>query len=658
MRIDFEPEGFQPPAWGLVLLQCLVALFFCVFVFRFWYLQILRGEVFYQRAQGNRNKESAIPATRGLILDHSGALLAENSPAYGIALVREDCSDIPATLAAVSSWTGIPLASIQARYDQDRANVKSFDPQLLVPDISFEQLARIEGEIPLWPGISIVTRQRRFYPQGHLFAHILGYVAEANQGEIDASKAMFELEGFLYDNDLGGVDHDDVKPPLALGDTVGKQGLELVYEKQLRGRKGLYALEVDAHKRQVKKSQQEAPFGGENLILSLDLEMQKAASDALGEEAGSVVVMEPDTGKVRALVTKPGYDNNAFTGRISQKDWEALEKNPRHPMHNRTIQSAYPPGSVWKLMMAGLILNEGISPAETVFCPGFVQLGSQTFRCWSANGHGYVNLKQSLVHSCDVYYYTMGERLGIDRIEKFAKACGFGWRTGIDLPYERTGLVPGREWKKRRKQTWQRGETLNVSIGQGATLVTPVQMAVFVSGLMNGGKLLKPSLVDTEDLSVRGLLPMSDRIRDVIVEGMRHTVEDPGGTAKRLARPDAVMGGKTGTAQVVKMGEARVKSSQLSYEHRDHAWMVSWGIKGEKKYVVVVMVEHGGGGSSAAGPVCKAVYDYLFGSPASQNAPSGASAAPVQADSPQADAAAESIIRAAENWMQSNDRKQ
>ncbi len=648
MRIELEPEGYQPPAWGLLLLQGLVALFFCVFILRFWYLQIMRGEEFYRQAQVNRNRKSTIPATRGLILDHAGQLLAENSPAYGIAITREDCSDIPGTLAAVSSWTALPLELLQHRYEQGRANVKAFEPQLLVSDVSFEQLSRIEGELPLWPGLSIVTRQRRYYGQGYLFAHTLGYVAEANSDEIAASNALFDLEEFLDEQNIVRIPPDDLKPPLSLGDTVGKQGLELVYEKQLRGRKGLYFMEVDAKNRQINRNQQEAPFGGNNLVLSLDLEMQKAAAAAMGEEAGSVVVMEPESGKIRALVTKPGYDNNAFTGRISTKDWQELRDNPRRPMHNRTIQSAYPPGSIWKLAMAGLILSEGISPSESVYCPGFVKLGNQTFRCWSSGGHGSVNLKQSLVHSCDVYYYTMGERIGIDKIEKFTKACGFGERTGIDLPYERSGQVPGR----RRGRAWQKGETLNTSIGQGATLVTPVQMAVFVSALLNGGHLLKPSLIENEPKQENGLLPMTAEIRNTIVEGMRHTVEDQGGTAKRLLRPDAVMGGKTGTAQVVRIGEHRLKSHQMAYEHRDHAWMASWGMKGDKKYVVIVMVEHGGGGSSTAGPVCKAVYDHLFGAP--QNPVAESPAQQLEAPARAEDLEGEAAIAAAERWMEGN----
>ncbi len=433
------------------------------------------------------------------------------------------------------------------------------------------------------------ARQRRYYPHGELFAHILGYVAEANEEELRRDEN------------------------LRMGDIIGKQGLEFVLEKRLRGSKGVNILEVDAMGRSLKTRREHAPLAGGNLPLSLDIDLQQAASDALGKESGAVVIMEPDTGKIRALVTHPSYDNNLFTGRLSPEEWTTLAEHPRHPLQNRAIQSVYPPGSVWKLIMAGLLLEQNVDPRDTVVCNGSVHLGPQVFRCHSAAGHGPVNMLQSLIKSCDVYYYEMAQRVGIDNIERFARACGFGRRTGIDLPHERAGIVPGREWKlKRTGEPWQRGETLNVSIGQGITLVSPVQMAVFVSALLNGGKLLKPSLLEDEEVVLNGLLPMPAAHRAFIIEAMRQTA-NPGGTAWRVGRPDAVMGGKTGTAQVVRIGERRLKSNEMDFLHRDHAWLTSWGMKDGKTYVVVVMAEHGGGGSAVAGPITVKVYNHLFG---------------------------------------------
>ena len=588
MNIEVGTDGYQPPRIGLALLYSLVGFLFLLFVLRFWYLQMLHGEEYAQKAQANRTRQERIYATRGIILDRKGELLAENRAAFVLTLIREDCPDIPATLAQVSQWTGTPLSLLQSKFQQDSARVKSFQPQIIATDIPFEKVAEIERQIFHWPGLSVQTRQRRYYPYGLLFAHILGYVADASEKELKADEK------------------------LSLGDIVGKQGLELVLEKRLRGTKGQNIVEVDVLGRQLDKHQEEPPMAGENITLSLDIDMQKAASEALGEEAGAVVVLEPYSGKLRALVTHPSYDNNLFTATLSKKDWSALVDDPRHPLQNRAIQSVYPPGSVWKLMMAGLFLEQKVDPRATVHCSGQVTLGSHTFRCWKGGGHGSMNMMQSLINSCDVYYYEMAQRMGIDNIERFGKACGFGSPTGIDLPHERSGLVPGRQWKQRRfGEPWQRGETLNVSIGQGYTLVTPVQMAMFVAALLNDGKLLKPSLIENEPEELKGLLPIPKHQRNFILEGMRVTAT--AGTARRVNRADAVMGGKTGTAQVVRIGDRRLKKHEMAYQHRDHAWLVSFGIKDGKTYVVVVMVEHGGGGSSTAGPVVAKVFESLFG---------------------------------------------
>ena len=592
LKIQVESEGYQPPRGGVILLQVLVGLLFFVFVVRFWYLQMHRGAEFAQQAQNNRLRIERIFAPRGRIMDDQGKVLADNRTAYGLSLVREDCPDIPATLAQISAWSGIPLPQIWDKFRQDRFKVKSFEPLLMITDIDFDLVARIESEIYAWPGLEIVVRTKRSYPEKDLFAHVLGYVAEANEQEMAADSA------------------------LAMGDLVGKQGLELELEKQLRGRKGLYDVEVDAHSRVLGKFLREEPRGGKEIRLSLDRDLQEAAWNALGGEAGCVVVMEPNTGKLRALVTSPAYDNNLFAAGISQRDWDALRTNSRFPLQNRVIQSVYPPGSVWKLVVAAMLLERGVTPRESVNCSGQVTLGNQIFRCWKRGGHGSQDMQNALINSCDVYFYQMGERMGIDKLEEFAKASGFGRPTGIDLPHEKSGLVPSKDWKRRRfGRPWVRGETYNVSIGQGYTLVTPVQMAVFVSGLLNGGDLLKPQLLDDAPREIKGHIPAKPSTLNFVVEAMRKTAAN--GTARVVGRKDADMGGKTGTAQVVKLkmaaNDRRLRTHEMEYAQRDHAWVTTWGIKDGKSYVVVVMVEHGGGGSSVAGPVAKKVYDHLFG---------------------------------------------
>ncbi|MBQ7617848.1 MAG: penicillin-binding protein 2 [Desulfovibrio sp.] len=592
LKIPVEQEHYQPPRAGVILLQSLIVLFFFVVVIRFWYLQMHRGEYFAKQAMENRMRQEYILAPRGRILDLHDRILTDNRTAYGLSLVREDCPDIPATLAQISDWSNIPLARVVEKYQQDRLKSKPYEPILMVPEIHFDLVARIEGEIHAWPGLKIVVRTKRSYPERELFSHILGYVAEVNEQEMEKD------------------------PELLMGDLVGKQGLELEMEKRLRGSKGLYELEVDAHARIMGKEMRDEPHGGHDLKLALDRDLQQAAWDALQDATGSIVVMEPATGKVRALVTTPAYDNNLFSGGISHKDWEELRTNKKVPLLNRAIQSTYPPGSVWKLLMAAMLLENGVNPQETVFCPGYAKLGKQIFRCWKHSGHGSLDLEHALIHSCDVYFYLMAERMGIDKLEKFAKKCGFGSPTGIDLPHERSGLVPSKQWKQKRfGRSWMRGDTFNVSIGQGYTLVTPVQMAAYVCSLLNGGRMLKPQLLENVPATELGKLPCSQKTLEFVVQAMHRTATV--GTARVVSRKDAFMGGKTGTAQVVKLRMAgayrRVKNKDMQYAMRDHAWIATYGKKNGKTYVVIVMVEHGGGGSSAAGPVAKRVYEHLFG---------------------------------------------
>lgn len=592
LKIPADKEGFHPPRHGIIFLQVLIGVFFCIFVIRFWYLQVHRGPEFTRQAQENRMRQERIFAPRGRILDLDDKVLADNRTAFGLSLVREDCPDIPATLAQISHWFDLPLEDVKAKYNFDRAKIKPFEPVLMITDIDFERVARIESELHMWPGLEIVVRTKRSYPENELFAHVLGYVGEANEKEMQADSA------------------------LALGDLVGKAGLEFNLEKALRGNKGLYDVEVDAHARILSKKLRTEPRGGMEARLSLDRDLQAAAWDALNGEAGCIVVMESDTGKLRALVTAPAYDNNLFAGGISRRDWEALRTNKRFPLQNRVIQSMYPPGSVWKLVMAAMLMENGVSPRQGVHCPGYARLGNQIFRCWKRGGHGTMNMESALINSCDVYFYIMADRMGIDKIEQFAKKCGFGALTGIDLPHEKPGLVPSKEWKKKRfKRPWVKGDTFNVSIGQGSTLVTPVQMAVYVSALLNGGRLLKPQLLDDAQPETIKELPCKPETLEFLVNAMRKTAAH--GTARVVHRRDAEMGGKTGTAQVVKLKfsghERRLRTSEMEYAQRDHAWIATWGRKDGKSYVVIVMVEHGGGGSKVAGPVAKKVYERLFG---------------------------------------------
>ena len=586
----------QPSAKnGLLFLQLLVLGLFVVFALRFWYLQLHRGQEFADRAENNRIRQQQVYAPRGLIRDRNRLLLAVNEPAYALAIVREDSQDIPAALRQISDWLDLDHDHLQETFEKGRLRIRRFEPQILVHSLTFKQLATIEANTMTWPELKIVTKPRRFYLQGPLLAHIIGYVAEANEQEMTAD------------------------PELILGDSVGKKGIELTMERALRGRKGLRQLDVDAAGRQLGTTLLAPPEAGGDVRLSIDLELQRFVDEALGENVGSVIVMEADTGQVLSLVSKPAFDNNMFVSGLSHADWAVLRDNPAHPLQNRAIQSAYPPGSVFKLVIAGAALTHRIAvPTDRVFCSGGLRLGNRLFRCWERRGHGWMDMNQGLVQSCDVFFYTLGDKLGVDRMHPYSVESGFGVRTGIDLPHESMGLVPSRDWKRRRfNEPWHGGENLNMSIGQGYMLTTPLQVARYTAALINGGKLLKPQLLADTLPEVLGELPLQAGHREFLVQTMVNTVEGSRGTARRIAKPGVRLGAKTGTAQVVRLMSEyeRADLKDIPYHLRDHAWMNSFGQRDGRSYVIAAMVEHGGGGGSTAGPIIRSIYDYLFPDP-------------------------------------------
>lgn len=582
----------QPPRHGLFLLQALILALFCLFSIRLWYLQIHRGEEYAIKAKENQLRQESIFSPRGLIRDRNGDLLAVNEPAYALGLVREDCPDIDKTLHQVAMWTELEFDDLKAIYNKKRRRVKPFEPLILVPDLSFHQLAIIDANTLRWPGLEIQVRPRRQYRYGELLAHVLGYVAEANEKEMDK------------------------RPELALGDNVGKQGIEYMLEDRMRGAKGLVQFEVDVTGRRLKERVLKHPRAGHEISLSLDLGLQKLAMDWLEEEAGGVAVIDADTGQLWALATAPSYNSNDFSSGLSSEQWAALRDNPLHPMQNRVIQSVYPPGSVFKHVVAGAgLFHDMIDPEETVTCTGSLNLGRHTFRCWRKGGHGKVNFEKALVQSCDVYFYKLGKKLGVDRMSAFAMASGFGKLTGIRLPHEKAGIIPTRQWKRKRfNEGWQGGDNFNMSIGQGYTLVTPLQVAQFFAGVLNGGKLMKPLLLKDEKSEVTGRIPLDEEKLALIKNALVETVVNDRGTCRRIRTKGVTVGGKTGTAQVVRLTDElkELKDDEIPYKFRDHAWMAAIAEQGDRRFAIAVLVEHGLHGSSGAGPIVKAVIDYLF----------------------------------------------
>lgn len=583
---------YQPPKTGLWLLQALIVLLFIILCSRFWYLQILKGEQYALLAEANKTRTEKILATRGMIFDRNYIKLAQNIITFDVSLTREDCPDVMSTLFSLATVLGIDEGILQENFEQYSKGKSIYTPIPVLKGIAFEDVAKIESRTLFLPGISIQTALRRDYPTGSSFAHILGYVAEANQTDISSNSQI------------------------ALGDVVGRQGLELEFEDILRGTKGEYKNQHDVLGRVVERELQQEPLSGQNLVLSLDIDLQDKITEIMGDYAGSTIVMEPHSGHILAMVTLPTYDNNLFVRGLTHEQWENLSTDIRHPLQNRAIQSTYPPASVWKILMSALILSEGIDPKKTVYCPGEIKIGNRTFRCWRRGGHGHVDMEKALMQSCDVYFYEMSNNIGIDKISEFAYASGFGVPTGIDLPSERGGLVPTREWKlKRYGEPWQRGETINVSIGQGQVLVTPLQIATYISSLLNDGSILKPQILFSAQKEVHLKSPSTDKERALLKSYMELTAKS--GTAKVLAQknPEIIVGGKTGTAQVVKLqmeGDRRLTTEEMEYFERDHAWITGFAQYKGKDVVIVTMLEHAGGGSSMAGPIAYEVLHYIY----------------------------------------------
>lgn len=588
----YDPREQQPPKTGLALLQILILALFCVFVLRLWYLEVHKGEEYAEKAKENQLRTEPVFAPRGLILDRGGTMVAVNEPAYALGLVREDVKDMGETLATIARVTGTPLDRLHETFRRARKRVKPFEPLIIVPDLTFDQVAVFEANHLHWPGLEIVIRSRRSYRFGHLLAHVLGYVGDASEEDLEGD------------------------PTLALGDYVGKNGLEQMLEERLRGTKGVRQLEVDATGRRLSESLLKKPRSGEDIVLSIDLGLQAVITRHMEGKSGSVVVMDADTGEVLALVSAPSFDSNAFTAGLTPEQWRKLRDDPLHPLQNRATQSVYPPGSVFKLVMAGAGFAAGmLDPRETSFCPGSLALGNHVFHCWRRGGHGNVDLEQALVQSCDVYFYKLGMKLGVDRISDFAFAAGFGRPTGIDLPHEKGGNIPTREWKlKRFHQKWTKGEDLNFAIGQGYVQVSPLQVARYIAAIVNGGRLLKPELIHGEGPQVQSRLPLSDQQLSIIRRDMIQTVEDPRGTCKRILTPGVTAGAKTGSAQVVRLTDElkALPEDKIPYNMRDHAWMAGFAEAKGRRVVVVAMVEHGMHGASGAGPAVKTVIDYIF----------------------------------------------
>src|SRR5688500_13688271 len=548
----------------------------------YWITQGIRGPEYRELAENNRLRRIPIRAPRGVIYDRGTRPLAENVPSYNLLLAPEATEDLEASLAfaaRILDGDAPTLHALQAKARRERPA----EPALIAENLTLAQVARFELAGLEHPEFDIDVQHVRLYRHRDQTAHVLGYLSEVGPDDIAASGGAYKR-----------------------GDVMERKGVERQYEPVLRGVDGERVVVVDSRGRGVAEFRRSAPDAGTDLHLALDLDLQQTAQRLLQDKIGAVVAMDPRNGEILAMASSPAYDPNIFARRLRADDWNKLIEDPHHPLQNRAIQNYHSPGSTFKIVMALAGLSEGlVSTQSRVYCGGGASFYGRRFRCWKQQGHGSVDLHQAIKQSCDVYFYTLGQRLGIERIGKYARLFGWGELTGIDMAGEKEGLVPGEEWSQRvRKHKWYPGETISVSIGQGPLLVTPLQMAVMMSAVANGGRLPTPHLAQSSapPRQVRGIAPAA---WEPVREALRAVVDS--GTGYQARVPGLSIGGKTGTVQVVAQHTWKMKD--LAFEQRDHAWFIAFAPVDAPELVVSVFVEHGGAGSQAAAPIAKAVYE-------------------------------------------------
>jgi len=569
---------------------------FLILLSRLYYLQIIEGPELVRQSQSNWFRLQGLPPMRGLIFDRHGVLLVDNRPAFNISIVSREAKNPEEVIRKLAELLHVDPEPLLTSLVEARG-LYSFRPVLLERDVSRDAVAIIEAHHLDLPGIMVTVEPKRHYIEGARASHLLGYLGEISREELKG--------GAFADNKVG--------------DFIGKFGVEKACEPYFHGRRGWQQVEVNAFGRVTRVLKTKEALPGNNIYLALDIALQRMAESLLSDKVGTVVAMDPSSGHVLAMAGSPAFDPNAFVEGMTHASWDELVSNRFRPMENKAIQGQYPPGSTYKIVAAIAGLEEGVITERTrLFCPGSYRYGGRTFRCWKRDGHGFMNVVDALAKSCDVFFYQVGEKVGVDRLAEYAEACGLGSSTGIELDGEATGLVPTSGWKLRRIGVpWQGGETLSVVIGQGFNLATPMQILSLISAVANGGVRYKPlvvsriespegSLVKKQEAVPLGELPVSQQRLQLIRKGLFDAVNKPTGTGWGGRIPGVGVAGKTGTAQVVEMLEDEEASDEKrSFFLRDHAWFIAYAPAEEPKVAVVVLIEHGGHGSTAAAPIAR-----------------------------------------------------
>lgn len=571
---------------GLLLVVVLLGI-------RLWHLQIREGPYYRDLSENNRTRQVLLEPARGLIFDRHGVLLANNVPSFSLYVILEDVKDRELLVKQLTDLLGLDPVLVRKKL---AAKGSKLLPRKIKDRMTLRDATLVESHRLDMPGVMIQVESQRNYPGGITAAHILGYVGEIS-GE------QLEKPEFL---------------DLHQGSIVGQYGVEKSYDRHMRGVAGQKNVEVDAVGHEKKATVVEKPQAGNDLYLTIDARLQKVAEDLLGEEHGAIVALDPNSGDILAMASRPAFDPNVLSRELTAKQWVEIVQDEGRPLNNRASQGQYPPGSTFKIPMAIAALEtKTMSPSSTVFCNGGYQFGKRLYHDWKAGGHGYVDLHNALVHSCDVYFYTLGQRMGIDVMAEFGRDFGLGKVTGVELPSERSGIMPSTEWKQKAKnEQWLPGETISAAIGQGYVTVTPLQMASLIGTVANNGINYRPRLVQaimdrmTGNLQEmpavpRGKLNVKAETFRLVKEALADVVTK--GTATRAKSSLVTIGGKTGTAQVAALRTGPEES--IPKKFRDHAWFVAFAPVESPKIAVAVIGEHMGHGGAAAAPLAKEVIE-------------------------------------------------
>jgi penicillin-binding protein 2 len=575
---------------------------FATLVLRLWIVQIVNGPAYRVQSENNRIRLTDVPPFRGMMFDRNGELIVDNRPSFDLFVVPEEVHDPEKLSSSFEELIGLAASTVEEKLNEEGRKAP-FRPLLVKKNLTRKELAVIETNLFNLPGTMIQVKPQRHYIYSQFASHVIGYLGEINE------------------NQLNSGEYPDSKP----GDLIGKYGVERKWQNDLNGLRGEEQVEVDAVGRRLKVISRKPPASGYDIGLTIDENLQFVAEEQLKNKKGAIVAVDPRTGEILAMASSPSFDPNMFLQGIDKSQWSNLMSSKDHPLQNRAIAGQYPPGSTFKIVMALAGLEEGvIDPNEEIFCNGSFTVGNHTYHCWRKQGHGRVNLHRALVESCDVYFYNVGKRLGVDRIAQYAKMCGLGSATDFELGFEKDGLIPTSQWKLQRFGIpWQPGETISTAIGQGYILVTPLQMARLMSALFNGGYLYQPSVIKWVGEENRKIYRFSPKVLGrlhakeqnlaLIRDALIGVVNEPHGTGSSARLKTFTVAGKTGTAQVVELGREKAVSKEAASEFGDHAWFLGIAPTENPALAVAILVENGGHGGSAAAPIAKKMFEAYLG---------------------------------------------